>query len=158
MATATYCDWQACKIRLAASLLVPVANLPQQYNDAISQACRDAAAEIKRTFIVKGYTAQQVAMSDDARVYNEQLGAYFSAVRLCGQAGWDLRAFESLDCREAMGKAGALVIDDEAVAPALNGSPVGGVDAGQIGAACQAEADFRRAQGYGGGYWSGWPW
>lgn len=153
MATPTYCDWESVKLRLAASLLVPAANLPTQYDDAIAQACRDAASEIKRIFIIKSYTPDQLAQSDDCRVWNEMLGCYFAAMRLCGQAGWDLKAFEALDCRKQMTETSALVIGDVAIAPADNASQVGGVASGMLTAVCQ----FHRFPGgtyYGG---SGWP-
>ena len=125
MATATYVNWQAVRLRVAGGLHTAVSNLPTRYDDIISEATRDAAADIKRIFVMKGYTVAQIAASDDIRVWNEMLGAFFSFVRLAGLTNYDLKAVEYLDCRKTMAEASAIIIDDVAIAP--TGSDVGGV-------------------------------
>jgi hypothetical protein len=135
MATQTYATWEAVKEAVAAGLHVTAAQLDARWDSICARAAKDAAAEIKRVFILKGYTAAQVAASDDARTYNEMLGAFFAFTRGSALATYDLKSVEHLDCRKVMAEAGALVIGDVAVAPASSGSDVGGVAAGQNEAA-----------------------
>lgn len=142
MDTPTYCDWMACRLRVASGLHVDPDALPAHYDPVIAQACRDAAAEIKRTFVVKGYSPATLAASDDARVYNEQLGAFFALVRLASLANYDLKAVEYLDCRKQMQEAAALVVDGAAVAG--GDTDVGGVAHGTLAGLHHTEHHFRR--------------
>ena len=133
MSTPTYVSYEAVLERVASGLHVSAANLPAAWTSICAQATKDAAAEIKRIFVLKGYTPQQLAASDDARVWNEMLGAFFAFVRGTALASYDLKAVEYLDCRKAMQEAAALVINDTAVAPSSNGE-IGGVSSGVLDA------------------------
>lgn len=130
MATPTYCAWEGVKERVSSGLHITAATLPAAWDSICAQATKDAAAEIKRIFVLKGFSAAQVASSDDSKVYNEMLGAFFAFVRGSALANYDLKAVEYLDCRKAMAEAGALVIDDVAVAPATGGE-IGGIQSGR---------------------------
>lgn len=132
MSTPTYCSWEAVKERVSSGLHITAATLPAAWDSLCAQATKDAAAEIKRIFVLKGFTPTQVAASDDARVYNEMLGAFFAFVRGSALAGYDLKAVEYLDCRKAMAESGALVIGDSAVSPTVGGSDVGGISSGTL--------------------------
>lgn len=142
MATATYCDWTDVRTQVAASLFVAVADLHPGWNEICPVATRDAAAELKRLLILKGYTPAQIAASDDAGTWNERLGAFFAFVRGTALAPYDLKAVEHLDCRKDILEAGALVIDDKAVGPAPNESEVGGITTGQISATEETQSRF----------------
>lgn len=139
MATATYCAWEAVKERVSSGLHITAATLPAAWDSLCAQATKDAAAEIKRIFVLKGFTPGQVAASDDSKVYNEMLGAFFAFVRGSALASYDLKAVEYLDCRKTMAEAGALVIGDLAVSPTVGGSDVGGISSGVLTAIADEE-------------------
>ena len=141
MATTPYCSWEAVKLRCAAALHKAAADLPAQFDDIFSQATKDAAAEIKRIFVLKGYTPAQVASADDVRVWNEQLAAFYALERLAPSGGIDPKTVEYLDCRKEMKEAAALVIGDAAVGPAADATDVGGVAHGRLTAAEAIDID-----------------
>lgn len=82
--------------------------------------------------MLKGYTTDQLAASEDIRVWTEMLGAFFAFVRLTALANVDLKSVEHLDCRKEMQDATALVIDGVAVAPATGASDIGGIQYGRV--------------------------
>lgn len=144
MATPTYVSWEAVHQRVADGLHVPAADLSAEWRSICAQATKDAAAEIKRVFVLKGYTPAQVATSDDAKVWNERLGAFFAFVRGTALASYDLKAVEHLDCTKEMTEAAALVIGDQAIGPAVGSSEVGGISAGATDAVGGAGCRFDR--------------
>lgn len=143
---ANYCNWQAVKRRVAASLHVADTALAAQWDDVCSEATKDAAAEIKRVFVLKSYTPDMIAASDDARVWNEMLGAFFALTRGSTLASYDMKAVEYLDCRKEFKEAAALVINGVAVAPPTSGD-VGGIGYGRIAAADLLSDDATTAAG-----------
>lgn len=144
MATPVYCNWQAVRKRVAAGLHTAESKLPAQYDDIFPEATKDACAEIKRIFVIKGYTPAQLAASDDVRTWAEMLGAFFSFVRIAGLTNFDLKAVEYLDCRKQMTEAAALVVGDAAIAPTPGGSAVGGISAGQMSGVEEVMCDAKR--------------
>lgn len=144
MATTTYTTDAAIKARVAAGLQVDVASLPANWDVIIAQSNTDASAEIKRVFILKGYTPGQVASADDVVGWATRLGAFFAFVNGTSLAQYDLKGVEHLDCRKEFMEASALIIDDAAVGPPSGNSEVGGIQSGSVSAVADEERRFRR--------------
>lgn len=138
--TPTYTNWEAVKATVASALHLPAAEMDPTWDTGIARATQDAAAEIKRVLVLKGYTPAQIAASDDARAYNDRLGAFFALTRGAVLTTYDLKAVEWLDCRKELQEAAALVINDVAVGPPASGSEIGGVAFGTLGAVAEVTA------------------
>lgn len=147
MATPVYVSWEAVHQRVADGLMVPASALPAAWQSLCAQATKDAAAEIKRVLVLKGYTPAQVAASDDAKVWNERLGAFYAFVRGTALASYDLKSVEYLNCTKELLEAAALVIDNKAVAPDTASGEVGGIGTGSVAAVAEAEARYDRLSG-----------
>lgn len=138
MPTEPFVNWESTKLRVANSLHKPAAELSPEWDSLCSQATKDACVEIKRIFVLKGFTVAQLVASSDTRVWAERLAAFWAMVRGTALASYSLDSVKYLDCREELENAGAIIIGDVAVTP--GGTDIGGISHGRVTAAdCDAE-------------------
>lgn len=102
-----------------AALLVNVAALVKKYNSTapgsqdldaywgpiVAQANQQACADILSIFTGRGYSAAQIASSDQAAPYNVTLGIFWALNQGGGLAGYDDKFVEQFDIREQLGGA-----------------------------------------------------
>jgi hypothetical protein len=99
-----------------AALLVNVATLVKKYNSTspgsqdlddywgpiVTQANQQACADILSIFTGRGYSAAQIASSDQAAPYNTTLGIFWSLNQGGGLANYDDKFIKQFDIREQM--------------------------------------------------------
>lgn len=140
MSIIAFCQWEAVRERVASGLHLTAATLAAEWDALCSQGTKDAASELRRIFILKGYAPSLLSQWDDRAVYNEMLGAFFAFVRGTALATYDLKSVEYLDIRKELKEAAALVIGGEAVAP--GNTDIGGINYGTIDAVDDAKCRY----------------
>ena len=130
MSPTTFNHWQQVRQRVAECLSVAVGDLPVQFNGLCSRGLKDAAAELRRIFVLKGYPAAWLQTWDDRQVYTEMLGAFYAITRNTVLSGYNRDGLRDLDIRKELKDAAALVIGGTATAPPANGQ-VGSIIFGQ---------------------------
>lgn len=134
---------------VAAALETTVPNLPTQATEKAQEALNTSTNDLYEILVLKGYSPSQIFMWDYGAAYNLDLALYWFAMRSGMLANYDQTRLESLDRREDLQKASAIVINGQAVAPNVNAGPVGGVSSGQL-TAVQRAMDRYRGCGQGG--------
>lgn len=142
MPTPNFCAWEAVRDQVAASLHVPAAQLPAQWDAICAHAARRAAAELRSIFVLKGYSPDQLAAWDDAYTYSHQLGTYFALTAGAALASYDTKTIEWMDVRKELREAAALIVGGAAVAPAAGATDVGGLGYGTVDAVTAAGDRF----------------
>jgi hypothetical protein len=121
MSPTTFNHWQQVRQRVAECLSVAVADLPNQFVGLCSRGFKDAAAELRRIFVLKGYPAAWVEVWDDRQTYTEMLGAFYAITRNTVLSGYNRDGLRDLDIRKELKESAALVIGGLATAPPGNG-------------------------------------
>lgn len=142
-----YVDWEIVQQRVAETLATSVSRLDARFAGICSQAAKDATSEIRRIFILKGYSVANIELWDDREYYTGRLATFFALGRAATFMALDLKAIEWLDPRKELTEAGALILDGAATAPASGESDLGGVGSGTIDAVTEVECDYRRRFG-----------
>lgn len=121
MSPTAFNHWQQVRQRVAECMSVAVADLPSQFNGLCSRGFKDAAAELRRIFVLKGYPASMLGQWDDRQAYTEMLGAFYAITRNTVLASYNRDGLRDLDIRKELKEAGALIIGGKATAPPVNG-------------------------------------
>lgn len=146
-------NWEAVKQRVMESL--HVTTIDSQWDGLCSASAKDAAVEIRRIFIMKGYAASRLVTWDDYEWYATRLATWFAITRGVVLGGYDLKALEWLDPRKELTEASALIIDGVATAPAINESDVGGIATGTITGVSDMHTNMSCRQDIWGQGWTG---
>lgn len=140
MPTPNFCAWEAVRVQVANNLHVLPADLPAAWDNICSHSARRAAAELRSILILKGYTPAQVALWSDGYTYSLQLATYFALTSGSALCNYDGKLIEWMDCRKEMREAQAIIIGEDAVAPA--GEVLGGLASGDVAAVATAGDRF----------------
>jgi hypothetical protein len=121
MSPVAFNHWQQVRQRVAECLSVAVADLPTQFVGLCSRGFRDAEAELRRIFVLKGYPASWMETWDNRQTYTEMLGAFYAITRNTVLSGYNRDGLRDLDIRKELKESAALVIGGVATAPPGNG-------------------------------------
>lgn len=136
--------------RVAAALHVAVANLAPEWTSLANEATRDAAADLTTLLAMKGYSQAQITQADQFSAWQERIAFVVTMQRGAALTNYSQESLKALDPREAIEKAGAILIGG--VPTAADGtSAVGGVSNGRVSAAdCELRRGWRDGGYYGG--------
>lgn len=160
MALGPYITDDDLKDAVAAALGVsPSSALPAIWDDLIPNANTSATNDIATALMGKGYTSSQVASWDEVESYARDLGTFWALTRGAGLGNYSAPLLKSLDRREELKLLAFIIIDGEAVAPAVpNAAAVGGISSGTNTTGATTLCDYRKmVNGYAGTGWGGYP-
>lgn len=120
-----WCYEQAVLQRVADALHLPLSGLAAEWLSLVSEATKDAAADIVSILANKAYGATQIAAADQFSSWQERLAFVITMQRGTAIAAYPQEQLKALDPRDMIEKLGNILINGVPTPP--DGTGIGGI-------------------------------